>query len=151
MPSRLSLRQRRLLARGIPLRIQRAWGNRNFTSPGIGNRAQRALGTGNSAYVVFSRKPGTLGNATTFRIVVAGANTAASVATTGSFEAGNATVTFNSATNGSSVATSTVKDMARLVNTDSAARPLVFVTIPEGSDGTGVVAAVAATALAGAV
>lgn len=138
--------------RGISDRVSRAWGNRVFLSAGIGNRASKNFGTGNSAYQVFSRKPGTNGNSTTFRVVVpGGAGAAASVTTTGSFETNNATVTFNSATAGAGVASSTVKDMIRLVNSDPNARPLVHVQVPEGSDGTGVVAAAAATALTGAV
>lgn len=137
-----------MLSRGIPLRIQRAWGNRPMLSSGIGNRATKRFGTGNSAFDVFSRKPGTGGNSITFAVVVpATANAAASVTV-----AGNA-VTFNSATDGQATpaATSRVIDMARIVNSDATARPLVHVQNAPQSDGTGVVAAVAATALAGAV
>lgn len=141
-----------MLSRGISPRTSRAWAGRVFLSKAgmIGNRAFKTFGTGNSAYEVHSRKPGTAGNTTTFRVVVAGVNTAASVVVTGAFETSNATVTFNAATNGSSVATSTVSEMARMVNSDRLARPVVHVQRGVGSDGTGVVAAVAATALAGA-
>ena len=134
-------------ARGINPRLARFRRNRVFLSVGIGNRASKNLGTGNSAYSVFSRTPGTGGNSTTFRIVVpAGSNAVASVGVAGS------AVTFNSATGATAgVATSTVNDMIRMVNSDVSARPLVHVQRASGSDGTGVVAAVAATALTGAV
>jgi hypothetical protein len=152
MGRNLSLRHRRLLSRGLNPYNSRRWGvSVPFLSLGVGNRASKTLGTGNSAFQVFSRQPGTLGNSTTFRVVVAGASTPASVAVTGSFAAGTAAVTFNSATSAGSAATSTVADMIRLVNSDVAARPLVHVQRAPGSDGTGVVAAVAATALTGAV
>lgn len=139
MGRNLSVRTRRQIARGINAVNRRAIGGR-YTR-GLGNRATLAtLGTGNSAYNGFAETPGTAGNSITFRIVVAGANTAASVAVVGN------AVTFNSATNGSSVATSTVNAMIDAVNR---AQALIWLQRPAGSDGTGVVAAVAATNLTG--
>lgn len=140
----LSLRKRRDNARGFSHRTAAAWRNRRFLSVGAGNRAAGSFGTGNSAFRAFARTPGTGGNAITFRIVVSGASTVQSVAVVGS------AVTFNSATSAGSAATSTVNDMIRAVNSDSAARPLIHLYKAAGSDGTGVVAAVAATALSGA-
>lgn len=145
MGRNLSLRTRRLLARGIGPRVARRWAGAQFLSPGVGDRAAVTLGTGNSQYALYAKTPGTGGNAITFRVVVSGANTTASVSVAGS------AITFNSATNGASAATSKVSEMIRLVNGDATAGPLVRMYTPEGSDGTGTVAAVAATALSGAV
>ncbi len=142
---RLSLRERRLRARGLNPRNARRWAGARFLHAGVGNKATRALGTGNSAYYLYAKFPGTGGNAITFAVVVAGASTPASVAVVGN------AVTFNSATSAGSAATSTVNDMIRLVNSNVDARALLHVQRAPASDGTGVVAAVAATALTGAV
>jgi hypothetical protein len=64
--------------------------------------------------------------------------------------AGNA-ITVNSATNGASAATSTAAEVRRAVNFHATASTLVHVQYAPGNDGTGVVAALAATNLAGAV
>lgn len=143
MASRLTLRQRRMLARGISLRLARLWGNRNFT--GIGNRATRTIGTGNAAHTYIAKTPGTAGNAITVAYVVAGLNTPLTVTVAGS------AITVNVATNGAGAATSIAADVRRAVQGNAAANALVQIQRAPGSDGTGVVAAQAATALTGAV
>lgn len=146
MGRNLSLRRRRFNARGLTPRNAVRWASARFLGPGMGNRAKVDLGSGNSAYQVWARKPGTGGNSITFAVVVAGASTAASVAVVGD------AITFNSATSGGSAATSTVNQMIDMVNRNAAASALVWAQLKmPGSDGTGVVAAVAATNLAGGV
>lgn len=142
MPSRLSLRQRRLLARGINPRVQRAWASRSFL--GLGNRATLNVGTGNAAQTYISKVPGTGGNAVTLRFVVAGNNTPLSVSV-----AGNA-VTVNLATNGVGASTSTARDVRRAIQAHPGASALVHVQPAAGSDATGTAGALAATPLAGA-
>ncbi len=132
MGRNLSLRERRFRARGLSPRNARRWVNARFLGAAIGNRATITLGTGNSAYQVWAKRPGTGGNSITFEVVVAGA-------------------TFNSATSAGSVATSTVNDMISAISYFPAATALVHVQRAPVSSGAGVVAAVAATALAGAV
>ncbi len=145
MGRNLSLRERRFRARGLNPRNARRWFNARFLGAGIGNRATISLGTGNAAYQVWAKRPGTGGNSITFRIVVAGASTAASVAVVGN------AITFNSATSAGSAATSTVNDMISAVSYFPAASALAHVQRAPVSSGAGVVPAVAATALAGAV
>jgi len=144
----LSLRTRRDNARGIGKRDAKAWRSRRYVSTGIGNRAVLATGTGNAGYEVYSEVPGTAGNSITFAVVVAGANTAESVTATGT------ALTYNAATNGASAATSTVRGMVEAVNRYSHAEGAVVklhAQRPRTSDGTSVIAALTATALAGAV
>jgi hypothetical protein len=136
-----SLKYRRLRARGLNARLARLWGNRYFR--GIGNRATRTLLAGNSSLTYIARTPGTGGNAITIAYVVAGNNTPLSVTV-----AGNA-ITVNVATGAGGAATSTANDVARAVNFSATAGPLVWAENAAASDGTGVVSAVAATALTG--
>lgn len=84
-----------------------------------------------------------LGNAVTVAYVVAGVSTALSVSV-----AGNA-ITVNVATNASSVAVSTAAQVSAAVAAIAPATALVSVANADGNDGTGVVAAMAATALTG--
>lgn len=142
----LSLRTRRLLARGFSRRQAALLSGRYFR--GIGNRATltTALAGANNDITLIARTPGTAGNSITFRIVVAGASTPLSVSVAGS------AITVNSATNGSSAATSTANDVVRALLANAAASVLVWsqLAVP-GNDGTGVVVALGATNLAGAV
>jgi hypothetical protein len=97
----------------------------------------------NNDVLVSALYHGTAGNSIRFRVVVAGASTPASVAVSGN------DITFNSATNGSSAATSTGAQMVAAVNADANAAKLVFLQNAAGNDGTGVVAAFAFTNLTG--
>jgi hypothetical protein len=63
---------------------------------------------------------------------------------------GNA-ITINSATTSGSVASSTARDIETAVRANAAANTLVHVQRKYGDDGTGVVTALTATALSGAV
>lgn len=141
--AQLSLKERRARARGISRRVIPGWAGRKYL--GIGNRATLTLGTGNAQLAYFAKTPGTTGNSVTISYVVAGANTPLSVSVAGS------AITVNVATNGSSAATSTATEVKRAVDFDPTAGALVQAYRPLGSDGTGVVSAVAATALSGAV
>jgi hypothetical protein len=123
-----------MIARGISPRLAKLWGNRVFL--GTGTRGVYA-GTG---YVVLSRTTATA--QPRFGIVVAGANTAASVTVSGN------DVTFNSATNGASAATSTVKDMVRAIQASRPASAVVSIQIDKGHAGSTVVSARALTTLA---
>lgn len=88
-------------------------------------------------------KSGLYGNQITIAYVVAGASTPLSVSVTG------AAITVNVATNGSSAAISTAAQVRDAVNASEAARKLVSAALAPGNDGTGVVAALSATPLAG--
>lgn len=142
----LPIKARRMLARGFGRQHLGPLGSRSFR--GIGNRATltTALAGTNNDLTLIARKTGTAGNAITFRIVVAGNNTPASVSVAGS------AITFNAATNGAGAATSTAKQAVTALLASTAAQALVWaqVAVP-GNDGTGVVVALAATNLAGAV
>lgn len=145
MASRISLRERRLLARGISPRLARLWGRRSFL--GHGNRATLTtnLAGANNDLTFIARNLGTAGNATTVRYVVAGASTPLSISVAG------AAITVNVKTNGASAAISTAKEVADAVNRDKNAYALVSAGNAPGNDGTGVVAALAATNLTGGV
>lgn len=90
-----------------------------------------------------SRIPGSNGNDISVAIVVAGNNTALSVAVAAGV------ITVNSATDGAGAATSTADQVKTAVEADPEADALVTVADEGASDGSGVVAAVAATPLAG--
>jgi hypothetical protein len=92
---------------------------------------------------VFARAAGQSGNNLTVAIAVAGNNTALSVA-----KAGNA-ITINSATDGGGLPTSTAAQVIAKINSDPVVGASVFAELMPGSDGTGVVAALGATALTG--
>lgn len=97
----------------------------------------------NNAIQWTAREDGADGNAITVALVVAGANTALSVDVDGD------AITVNVATSAGSAATSTAADVIAAVQADAAANALVTVDDAGASNGTGVVAAVAATPLAG--
>lgn len=135
-----------MLARGIGRQDIRAFSRRKFL--GIGNRATltTALAGANNDLTLIARKPGTAGNAITLTIAVAGNNTPLSVSV-----AGNA-ITVNSATDGGGAATSTARDVKNALLASAPASALVWSQVARpGNDGTGVVAALPATNLAGAV
>jgi tripartite-type tricarboxylate transporter receptor subunit TctC len=145
MPN-LPLRTRRHYALGWNSRLTRLWSGRKTT--GLGNRATLTTATAgaNNDITLIARAPGTAGNSIRFRVVVAGASTAASVAVAGN------DITFNSATSAGSAATSTAKDMVTALLASDAAKALVWPQIPQpGEDGSGVVVALAYANLAGAV
>lgn len=102
-----------------------------------------ALAGTNNDVLISAWYRGTAGNSIRFRIVVAGVSTAASVAVSGN------DITFNSATNGASAATSTAAQMIAAVNADPTAGKMVFLQNAAGNDGTGVIAALAFTNLTG--
>jgi hypothetical protein len=144
MPN-LSVRERRLRARGISPRITRAWRNRLFY--GIGNRAEltTALAGTNNDFYLMSRILGTAGNSIRFRIVVSGASTPLSVVVA------SGDITVNARTDGSSVVQSTAKEVLDALLASDPVKALVWPALAPQSDGTGVVAALAYTNLAGAV
>lgn len=122
---------------------------RNIGGPwaayGIHARGQLTTAlTGTNNDLVFDAvRAGVGGNATTIAYVVAGANTPLSVTRSG------AAITVNVATNGSSVATSTAAQVRDAINNSGEAGFLVRASNAPGNDGTGVVTAMAATALTG--
>lgn len=140
----LSLKTRRRLARGFSRRVLGPWAERKFV--GIGNRATLTTSQGSNKDLTFiSKSVGTGGNSTTVRYVVSGANTPLSVSVVGQ------AITVNVATNGSSVATSTAAQVRDAINNSTTANVLVWAQSAPGSDATGVVSALAATNLAGAI
>lgn len=143
MGRNLPIRTRRLLARGLNRRHVAAWARRYFWGTGGRATLTTALAGANNDVTLIARTPGTAGNSITFRIVVAGVSTPASVGVVAN------AITFNSATNAGSAATSTAADVVRLLNLDAAASLLVWTRIADGNDGTGVVAALAVTNLTG--
>lgn len=140
----LSLRERRLRARGLSPRLVKLWGNRKFT--GIGNRATLTtnLTGANNDLFYMSRTPGTGGNTITVAYVVAGASTPLTVAVA------TKAITVNVATTAGSAASSTADDVAKAIRLSTAANALVHVNRAPANDGTGVVTALTATALSGA-
>lgn len=141
--AQLSLKERRARARGISRRVIPGWAGRKYA--GIGNRATLTLGTGNAQLAFFAKVPGTGGNSITIQYAVAGASTPLSVSVVGN------AITVNVATSAGSAAISTATDVKRAIDFDLTAGAMVQAYRPLGSDGTGVVAAVGATALSGAV
>jgi hypothetical protein len=101
------------------------------------------LAGANNDMVWTARNRGTGGNAITVAYVVAGASTPLSIGVVGN------AITVNVATNGSSVATSTAAQVKAAVEASAAANALVKLANAASNDGTGVVAAQAATALSG--
>jgi hypothetical protein len=99
-------------------------------------------GTNNDLFFI-SRRGVVNSPAITITIVVAGANTVASVVVTGT------AIVINSATDGASAATSTANAIIALVQASAAATALVVVGLKTGNNGTGVVTALTSTALAG--
>lgn len=117
------------------------------TSPAT-EAAKAKLSTGvvasDNAVLYTAKGAGTAGNSITVAHVVAGTGTSLSVSVTGS------AITVNVATNGGGSATSTADAIVDAVNASTPAKALVVASSAVGdSNGTGVVAAVAATPLAG--
>lgn len=115
---------------------------------GAGVQASRTIGTSNSQIVISAKSgvasvSGSLGNTLSCQIVVAGNNTALSVSVSGT--GANSSLTVNSATNGSAVATSTINDIIAAIANSAAASALFSATGGAGN-GTGVLAAAAALA-----
>jgi hypothetical protein len=117
------------------------------TSPGGPLLNQATLTTAiagtNNDLTYTATQLGTPGNSVTITYVVAGVSTPLSVTV-----AGNA-ITVNVATNAGSAATSTATQVRDAVRANAAAAQLVGVDLAAGNDGTGVVAAMGATPLAG--
>jgi hypothetical protein len=109
---------------------------------GAGTKASRTVGTGNSQLIVRAKTVGPAGNSITYSVVVGGVSTPLSVTVTGN------AITINAATNGSSVAVSTVNDIIAAIYASAAAAALVDADNGPG-DGTGVIAAAASGALTG--
>jgi hypothetical protein len=109
------------------------------------NEATLTVGAGNSKVKVTAVEEGEDGNAIRLSIVNAGASQALAVDVDGR------DIIVTAATNGSSVITSTAAQVIAAINEDNTASQLVTAANGAGSDGTGVVAAVAATNLAGGV
>lgn len=105
--------------------------------------AQLILGSTFSQLKFVAVTGGTAGNSVRVRIVVAGAGTSLSVSVSSS------DITINSATNGSSVATSTADAVVAAVIASGPAAALVTASTGHLGAGTGVVAAVGFTNLAG--
>lgn len=106
-----------------------------------------ALAGANNDLVWTANVGGTAGNNIRIQYVVAGTNTPLSVSVGGT--ASNPDITVNVATNGASAATSTAAQVAAAVAAAGPAGRLVTGTNAAGNDGTGVVAAMALTALTG--
>lgn len=102
-------------------------------------------GTNND--LLFNQRSVAMGDPTpvTIAYVVAGNNTPLTVAVVGR------AITVNVATDGGGAATSTAAQVRDAINSNTAAAGLVFASNAAGNDGTGVVTALAATALAGGV
>lgn len=118
-----------------------------WTSLGIGGGARATLTTAlagtNNDIKYTSKERGPDGNGTRVRYVVAGNNTPLSVTVTGR------DITVNVATSGVGAATSTGAQVRDAVNGNAAASALVLAENATGNDGTGVVAALGFTNLAG--
>lgn len=102
-----------------------------------------ALAGANNDLVFTAVDRGTLGNEITVTYVVAGLNTALSVVVTG------LDIVVNVATDGAGAATSTAAQVETAVEASTAAAALVTVANAAANDGTGVVTALAQTALSG--
>lgn len=104
-----------------------------------------AIAGANNDLVYTAKTGGVAGNAITVTYVVAGASTPLTVSV-----AANA-ITVNVATSAGSAATSTAAQVAAAVAASAPAAALVGAVNATGNDGTGVVAALAATNLTGGV
>lgn len=154
MADRRTLHFRRARARGLSPRLARVWANRVFAPTGAngvpGNRASLVTGTGNGRILWIARTPGTAGNAYTVRYVVAGNNTPLTISNVAG------AITVNLATGAGGAPTSTAADVVRAFKQSSQlpGTPLAYVwpeLVRPGSDGSTVLAALAATNLTGAV
>lgn len=104
-----------------------------------------ALAGANNDMTFTADTAGAGGNAITVAYVVAGLSTSLSVAVVGT------AITVNVATDGAGAATSTAAQVKTAIEASGPAAALVDVANAGGNDGTGVVAALAATPLAGGV
>ena len=140
----LPLSTRRRLARGLNHAQIAAFRGRNFL--GLGNRAMLTTSQGaNSDLTFFARTTGTGGNLITVSYVDPASNSAAlGVAVVGS------AITVNLATDASGDVTSTAKQVRDAMLASAPASKLVWAQLAQGSDGSGALAAMAATNLAGA-
>ncbi len=129
---RLTLRARRLLARGINYRNP-AYANRTFL--GTGPRGIRTAGPLQLLSKSIATQP-------SFGIVVAGASTPLSVGVV------STTVTVNSATSAGSAATSTYKEVYDAIQASAVATALIHTSLIAGADASAVVSASAVSALA---
>lgn len=112
-----------------------------------GTKAALTVGTSNAAVTATALYGGTWANTLVkFAIVVSGNNTALSVASAYD-SAGVLTITLNSGTNGSGVATTTATQAAAAINADQTAKQ--FVLASAGGTGASVVVAGAAAVLTG--
>lgn len=112
-------------------------------------RASTTSGAGASAVHVEADEPGEVGNDVRYGVVVGGLNTPLSVAVDQSGVTDDITV--HAATDGAGAPTSTAAQVRDAINAHLTASVLVTASLPEGSDGTGVVAASALAALTGGV
>ena len=127
----LSLKTRRLRARGISARALPAFSKRKFL--GTGSRGVRTVGELTVLSKVYT------GTQPSFGVVVAGNNTPLSVGVVGS------TVTVNSATSAGGAATSTAKQIRDAIHASAAASALIWPSVK--GDGSAVVGASAVSAL----
>lgn len=153
MGKNLSLRTRRMLARGInPYRNGRKWAGAPWLSINTGNRARisttlaaatltTAMTGANNDIKLTATTLGAAGGEVFFQIVVAGNNTALTVAVSGN------TITVNSATGAGGAATSTAAQVISAINGSGPAAALATAANAAGNDGTGVVTAYGLTAL----
>jgi hypothetical protein len=140
----LSLRTRRLRARGINSRLGRAWARRVFLRPAGVRASLTTAMTGTNNDITFrAQYGGTAGNSLRVRIVVAGASTPLSVSRSGN------DITINSATSGASAATSTARQVIDAVNANKDIVNVLTCETAAANDGTGVVTALAFTNLTG--
>jgi hypothetical protein len=110
-----------------------------------GVKATKTLGAGNAAVVYTAKYGGTYGNNISVAHVVAGNNTAFSIAVTYQAATGNPTITVNAATDGGGLSTTTANAAAAAVNAHAEASQ--FVTAAAGGTGASVITAVAAGAM----
>ena len=128
---------------GLGTGIVEAFGYRNLQDGSPQATLLYDSPTANADILFTANAQGTTGNLIRIAVVVAGANTSLTVGVSGN------DITINSATNGSSVATTTATQALAAVNASAAASALVTASLPSGSSGAGVVTAQALTYLTG--
>ena len=111
---------------------------------GTPNVAAATIGSGNAAVQATAATPGPAGNAVTVALIDPGVADAALDITTSSDA-----ITVNLATDAASAITTTAAELVAAWAAVAAATTLATLALASGSDGTGVLAAVAATALTG--
>lgn len=114
----------------------------NMSEPGY---AFLTPGATNARFTVTAREGGTGGNSVRLAIVVpAGASVAGPVVSVNGLD-----ITVTTGTAAAGVSNTTANQAIAAINAHIAAKQLVVASLPTGSDGTGVIAAAAITALAG--